>query len=575
MAPTSGLQKLILRAFGFNSASLDEALHGARHTTGKQSIEERAQLAIKLTHEICQARKITKLDRFLTDPRLMIRKLVQFDADEPTILAGIIYPALRQLDEIAYDPKYLGMVRESFGDEVANIVLKTLQIREIRLLERVNSYLVTAPVDDGEGRRHATFRHMVREVAGDDMRTLDIRLAQRLIRMEAFADQLEKKEKAHTIDEMKKCREFVHEADYLYIPLAKLRNRTLADELENQRVRLADPTGYNAAKDIIDRIKRVALKELGAEFATSSPEAAGRRMLEEIEAQIQEQIGQSLRELKGPRIKIERGFKTPASLYKKIMAEKIKGKKPDLTDIIRFRVIVEARNPVMYEASIDSEQQAKKNRKAMQFERPLVPQIHAALTQKFQTEEGRFKDYDKDPTQGGTREDNGYRAIHDTFSFGFRGKFEVQIVGRAYHYNNTYGTAAHDRYKGLPDDMDQEIKSTVSVFGPGNEIYALPWDTFGSEPTIADLAIYIDPEWAITVASAHVVRNHLFEPVIMNPDNPLDVTLKPGDKINLELDRNLDPDLQKTRLLGAATGSYRDTMQRHYGSQGPDQPLLL
>ncbi len=473
--------------------------------------------AIRLAAEIQKERRVPHNYPFFANPLLIAEELLHSGADADTILAAILYPSVREVKKtrsypaVPFNSLYIEQIKRQFDDSVADIVRNILEIREINLLPLPPLMQIETQPD--QKARLAAFRHMVREKT-EDPRALLIRIAQKVIDARRLAERLDKDERRLVEEEIAT----ILSLDQIYVPLAEAYNFSyLRTELETLFVRLRQPNTYDTIVDLIKSTQKDILRNAQKLQWAKTEKSMAPLSLDAIKQSILDAIPDNLKD----HCKIEYRIKSVGSIYRKLL------RPATPQDIIGFRIIVSSSNPDVYDGN-------ELHTWAVEEETSLVQSIADALNQRFKAIPNRYKDRIADPTDGGKREDNGYRAIHNTYYFG-AAAFEVQVTGTAMHEVNTYGAAAHRRYKGFNDAKGEVASKSVTVFGPDNAIYILPMGA-----TMGDLLGMIaeqNAEFAFSVSSDFTIeRSPLFGDVHIDGSNSFSTPLHTGDRVILEQD---------------------------------------
>ncbi len=540
-----------------------------RHSTGEENFYQRLLQAVRLTETIRSRRNLPKEDPLI--PLSIAEMMAQHAPNEPDLEAAILASFLQRVAA----PEDLKTIGKEFGPEVADSAEDMLHTEAMNYLPRlqVAGLPETAPPQT-EAERQVAFVHMVKEKIRSRAAMLQ-RLCNAYVQL---YDKANIYEQTHGVPPEERDA-WLYQVDHFYIPLAEVYNfQNLKDDFADQRLRLWEPARFRETERIILEAEEAVLHGRMIDNERGRRVAVFRDTEKRIRAILPKELqyeGVCTFEFRRKRV---------AALHKKLIEEARKGKDADTSDIFGFRIIVKA--PEDYYGGAYDINYVKNQ------EYVLLLQIVKALASPaspFKSIDRRFKNYVKDPTGAswdfvkdstGTwvfrgeplREDNGYGSIHMTVQDTLDQKTgsntnptkrEIHLVGWAMHDDNTNGTAAHYIYKrsirSFLDAANEVTNSTVSVYGPGNQIYRLPYGA-----TIADLAVMVGgPDYTFS-AEPVLRRIALHDPV---SDVSLKIRLVTGDQINFSHDGQLLRDPKHTWEVAMACQSEElrsVLLARHY-----------
>lgn len=469
-------------------------------------------------------------------------------------VATILYRVLRltrasefsepDTDQAPLIQEYLKRIQGEFGPQVERVVRETLQWSEINLSpgHAINIRSSAPTPEEAEADRLASFRHMAMELAEPMLREpVHNAPAAVVIRMSEWYNFM-----SHIKPEDPRWDRCVYLSEHVYIPLAAAYDlSTLQTKMQDRLLLMTDPKAYHDIREEVARIENGFLASMGKEKVTDR-EARQRIICDFLRDQVQAALPADFREPAD--VIIETRPKTLHSIYVK---KQDLSKPRNFDDIFGVRVIVRPRN---------NDPDTLLNR-----ERALCAEIVKSLKRALTLVEGKEDDLmggrkrlpkteDGQPTGKLTMakgvKASGYEAVHCAFAFGGGATCEVQVTGDSMHHNNQYGTAAHRKYKNMPDMVAEAPGQTVSVFEPNGGIVRLPRGA-----RAADYLAYLGANNAFQASELRIERcGHYYGTNISEPGTGFSSPLVSGDRVSFKLDSRLKDDpAQRQRMLDACT----------------------
>ncbi len=481
------------------------------------------------------------------------------------------------------------------GKEVGPLIRNTLQASEVNLGGQAEIYSGERD-PQSEANRMADFRHMIMEIIQDSDVML-IRCAQRISDMRKLTDKLAEGSSPQLQAEIDHHATLI---ESIYIPLAIAYGFTsLANILEDQHLQMVDPDEYQQTWDTLINTARRAAPEKLRQFISNRASANAitvESIIKDVDSVVHERIQDdyevegNLKSVKSTHKKVATKGEAKSNhdrLRMRIIVDIALNEKTSLEEAwgleqtacmkVHAALDIEARKLIPLEAealklpTLDLDAKAlklateeleariksvkfgflpeeiafrehvkrvSKQRKAHEKDKTVVvedPMEYKGNLKNYYVASDTEEERQKKPWNTGPKK-NGYRAIHNVYMKNGE-KFEVQIVGKRTHANNSFGTAGHLAYKvgDLQTVPDGNSGYTVSVFDMTNRIFRL------SRPaTAADFLAAIDPDVAFATTSFVVDRTlHLYDPTIGAPTTALNMALQPGDRIMYGIDYNL------------------------------------
>ncbi|MFY9287388.1 MAG: HD domain-containing protein [Alphaproteobacteria bacterium] len=381
-------------------------------------------------------------DMFSNDPLRIVEHLVDLQADTETLLAAILYPAVRPRST-GIDAVGMQLVEE-FGPNITNLVQRTLQLRSLQLLP------LSAYAEQTHEEQLRLYRVMCLRMAVDP-RAILIRGTQSLLNLKEFAKTGE--------------------------TLVRHAKENMVTEAENIMANIASVAGYGKLRsDLLDASYRLRNPE---EFASTARalDYSGTQKITQADLDTVKRIVGDLvcakLGISANQFDVEVRQKSPASARAKAMR---KGQILEhLGDRYGFRVVLKASIEGVQSKDIGlldeadredllskmgarchelySEMSKKLGRGCRDFKTQFQHLAEIDSHPEFEGKDARFDDYIKNPKP------SGYSAIQDTFFIKVGDKlieFEGQVVDELRHDVNTYGPrAGHVYYKA---DMTEEAE---------------------------------------------------------------------------------------------------------------------
>jgi len=226
-----------------------------------------------------------------------------------------------------------------------------------------------------------------------DPKVVLIKLADRLELMRNFGSLTPAKRKVKMMESM-----------LLYIPLThQLGLNSIKTEMEDLFLRYTEPEKY---------------KEIGRKLKESEParEALVEEFIKPLEVKLKAE---------GIRYKLKARTKSPYSIWKKMLAQKLPFE--EICDIFAIRFIIEAPD--------DREKEAE-----------LCWKVYSLVTEEYEPDTHRLRDWISKPRP------NGYESLHTTVKNKKGDVVEVQIRTERMDFNAEQGNAAHWSYKGIKSE---------------------------------------------------------------------------------------------------------------------------
>ncbi len=425
---------------------------------------------------------------FIVHPLEVAGILADMKCDEVTVATGLLHDVVEDTSITTED------IRKYFGDEIAFLVDSVTKVESVAFQSR-------------EEKQAEAIRKVLLAMARD-VRVILVKLSDRLHNMRTIMYLNEDKRRA-----------VAEETLEVYAPLAhRLGIYWLKTELEDRAFEVLRPEEYAEISKKINSLKK------------------------EKEKYIQEMCSriQSILKREGIKCEVQGRFKSPYSIYRKMLRDNLTFE--EVYDVIAFRVLVDTVRDCYSALGV----------------------IHLNFKPIFE----RFRDYISRPKP------NNYRSLHTTVVGEDGQKMEIQIRTYEMHREAEEGVAAHWTYKegkGRPEelqiyawlrrllemregstdpvrfvsDVKEELFSDqVFVFTPKGDVVELPR---GATPV--DFAYAIHTEVGHRCIGAEVNGRMV----------PLDTPLEVGDRVRIITGK--EPNPKKAWLAFVKTGRARSKIR--------------